>query len=203
LRRGRVRAAIVIPPDFDRGLAELDRGGKPPEVQAWYDGGEALLAANVEGYLRAIVARTGATLVAVPNAAHDPAVAVQTGVLFNPTLGGKMFMVAGVCGFVFSFLTVLITGVSVVGERLGGTFDQLQVTPATSVEILLGKLLPLGAVFAFDVLLMALVAGFALQVWPHGSATAFLAISSVYVVISLALGLIFSATSATAAEAVQ
>ena len=203
LRRGRVRAAIVIPPDLDRGLAELGRGGRPPEVQAWYDGGEALLAANVEGYLRAIVARTGATLVAVPSAAGSPGVAVQTRVLFNPTLDGKTFMVAGVYGFVFSFLTVLITAVSVVGERLAGTFDQLQVTPATSVEILLGKLLPLGGVFAFDVVLMALVAGFGLGVWPHGNLLFFLAVSSVYVLVSLAIGLLISATSKTASEAVQ
>ncbi len=202
LRRGTVRATLVIPPDFDRGLAEVRRGGRPPEVQAWYDGGEALLAANVEGYLRAIVARTGATLAAMP-AVGGPGVAVTTRVLFNPTLDGKAFMVAGVYGFVFSFLTVLITAVSVVGERLAGTFDQLQVTPATSVEILLGKLLPLGGVFAFDVVLMALVAGFGLGVWPQGSLPFFLAVSAVYVLVSLAIGLLISATSSTASEAVQ
>ena len=83
-----------------------------------------------------------------------------TSVLFNPTLDGTPFMVAGTFGFVLSFLTTLITAVSIVNERLTGTFDQLQVTPATSLEILLGKVLPLGAVFAFDVVLMMLVAGF-------------------------------------------
>jgi len=90
-----------------------------------------------------------------------------------------------------------------VNERLTGTFDQLQVTPATSLEILLGKILPLGAVFALDVVLMMVVAGLFLGVWPHGSAVFFVLVSSGYVLISLALGLIFSATSATAAEAVQ
>lgn len=203
LRRGRVRAAIVIPPDFDRRLARVERGGSPPEVQAMYDGGEALLAANIEGYLRAIVAHAGGTLVGVADRGPGSGVTVTTRVLFNPTLDGQVFMVAGVYGFVFSFLTVLITAVSVVGERLAGTFDQLQVTPATSVEILLGKLVPLGAVFALDMLLMALVAGFGLGVWPRGSLAFFLTVSTVYVLVSLALGLIISATSATASEAVQ
>jgi len=203
LRRGRVRAAIVIPPDFDRRLAEVGRGGVRPEVQVIYDGGEAVLAANIEGYLNAIVARVGAVLVDAPGGGRRPGIEVTTRVLFNPTLDGQVFMVAGVYGFVFSFLTVLITAVSVVGERLAGTFDQLQVTPATSVEILLGKLLPLGAVFAFDVLLMALVAGFGLGVWPRGSLVFFLGVSSVYVLVSLAIGLVISATSGTASEAVQ
>src|SRR5206468_1408198 len=60
-----------------------------------------------------------------------------------------------------------------------------------------------GAVFAFDVVVMMLVAGFVLGVWPQGNALLFVAVSSGYVFFSLALGLYFSATSSTAAEAVQ
>jgi ABC-2 type transport system permease protein len=200
LVRGDVGAALVIPPDFARDLRDADAGGPPPEVQVIYDGGEAVLAGNAEGFLQALVAATGRAL--VPRAPTG-GVAVSTRALFNPRLDGRPFMVAGTFGFVLSFLTTLITAVSIVNERLTGTFDQLQVTPATSVEILLGKILPLGAVFAFDVVLMMLVAGLALGVWPHGSALFFVAVSTGYVFISLALGLIFSATSATAAEAVQ
>jgi ABC-2 type transport system permease protein len=112
-------------------------------------------------------------------------------------------MVAGTFGFVLSFLTVLITAVSIVNERISGTFDQLQLTPATTVEILLGKLLPMGAVFSIDVVLMMLVGGFVLGVWPAGSPIFFILVSVFYVGMSLSLGLIFSATSATPAEAVQ
>src|SRR5437762_8333416 len=50
---------------------------------------------------------------------------------------------------------------------------------------------------------MMLVAGFVLGVWPQGNALLFVAVSSGYVLVSLALGLLFSATSGTAAEAVQ
>jgi ABC-2 type transport system permease protein len=123
--------------------------------------------------------------------------------LFNPDFDGVPFMVAGTYGFVLTFLTTLITAVAIVNERVTGTFEQLQVTPATSAEIVLGKILPLGTVFAADVTLMLLMGGVFLGVWPHGSALFFIAISSFYVLVSLALGLIISATSATAAEAVQ
>jgi ABC-2 type transport system permease protein len=50
---------------------------------------------------------------------------------------------------------------------------------------------------------MLLVAGFFMDVWPHGSSVFFVAVSSFYVMTSLALGLVISATSSTAAEAVQ
>ncbi|HUK62426.1 MAG TPA: ABC transporter permease, partial [Dongiaceae bacterium] len=159
--------------------------------------GEAVLAGNAEGFLRGLTAASGA----VPSPGGG--VRVTTRALFNPTLDGRPFMVAGTFGFVLSFLTTLITAVSIVNERLTGTFDQLQVTPANALEILLGKLLPLGAVFALDVALMVVVAGVVLRVWPAGSIPVFLGISSVYVLVSLALGLVISATSSTTAEAVQ
>ena len=196
---GAIGAAIVIPPDFDRALGQ---DGAPPTVQVIYDGGEAVLAGNAEGFLRSLIAATGAGL--APAASRGgPGEEVVTRALFNGRLDGKPFMVAGTFGFVLSFLTTLITAVSVVNERMTGTFDQLQVTPATSLEILLAKILPLGAVFALDVVLMLVVAGLVMGVWPHGSVVFFVLVSSGYVLISLALGLIFSATSATAAEAVQ
>jgi ABC-2 type transport system permease protein len=190
LRGGTLRVALIIPPDFSR---DLRHGRTRPEIQLVYDGAETVLAGNAEGALRGLVTASGARLVRAPSPAG---VALATGVLFNPRL-------AGTFGFVLSFLTTLITAVTIVNERLSGTFDQLQVTPATSLEILLGKLLPLGAMFAFDVVLMMLVSGFVFGVWPAGSALFFLVVSTFYVLLSLALGLIFSATSDTAAEAVQ
>ncbi len=199
---GKASAGLVVPPDFDRDIAAIAHGGPPPQLQALYNGADTVLAGNTEGALRAIVAATGAALITGP--APAPAgVQVVSNVLFNPTLSGVPFMVSGVFGFVLSFLTTLLTAVSIVNERLTGTFDQLQVTPATSLEILLGKILPLGAVFAFDVLLMMLVGGVLLGVWPQGNALFFWAVSAFYVLFSLSLGIIFSATSHTAAEAVQ
>jgi ABC-2 type transport system permease protein len=215
LVRGEIGAGLVIPADFERNLLRASAGGAPPELRVLYDGADAVLAGNAEAFFSGIVSSTGAQLVAsdvtalrlagaAPGAqAAGAGIRVVTRALFNPTFEGTPFMVAGTFGFVLSFLTTLLTAVSIVNERQAGTFDQLQLTPASTLEILLGKLLPLGAVFAFDVVLMVLAAGFLMGVWPQGSALLFIAISAFYVVFSLSLGLIFSATSATAAEAVQ
>jgi len=212
---GTVSAGLVIPPDFARGL-EAEAAAAPAELVVIYDGSETILAGNAEGYLQALVADTVRRSTRRALDAHAAALRVRseapptprgvdlrTRALFNPELDGTRFMVAGTFGFVLSFLTTLITAVSIVNERLAGTFEQLQVTPATSFEILLGKILPLGAVFTVDVVLMMLVGGFLLDVWPAGSAVFFVSVSAFYVLTSLALGLVISATSATAAEAVQ
>src|SRR5262249_14443138 len=112
LRGGDVGAAIVIPPDFARDLRE---GRTPPEGQMLYDGAETVLAGNAEGALNALVAATGARL--AREQSGPGGVGVVTGVLFNPTLEGTPFMVAGVFGFVLSFVTTLITAVTIVNER--------------------------------------------------------------------------------------
>jgi ABC-type multidrug transport system ATPase subunit/ABC-type multidrug transport system permease subunit len=206
---GAISVGVVIPPDFERRLAETAPGAAPPSLQVMYDGGETVVAGNAEGFLRGIATATGVALRGrrgPPPAgagASDGGIAVVTRALFNPTLDGTPFMVAGTYGFVLTFLTTLITAVSVVNERLSGTFEQLQVTPATSAEIVLGKILPLGAVFTADVVLMVLTANVVLGVWPAGNAVFFVVATAGYVLVSLSMGVIMSATSATAAEAVQ
>jgi len=168
-----------------------------------------VLAGNAEASLRGILesalAGVGPDVHATVGASPVRTSGVRATVraVYNPTLDGRPYMVAGTFGFVLTFLTTLITAISIVNERLTGTYEQLQLTPATPLEILLGKMLPLGAVFSFDLVLMMVVAGIFLDTWPQGSAVLFWAIASFYVATSLSLGLIFSATSATAAEAVQ
>jgi ABC-2 type transport system permease protein len=211
---GAVSAGLLIPPGFARARREPAPGREAPQVRVIYDGTEAVLAGNAEGFLRALAgrragARDGGGEGETGRRRLDGAEAPPSGVevsaraLFNPQLSGKPFMVSGTFGFVLSFLTTLLTALSIVNERQQGTFEQLEVTPATSLEIFLGKLLPLGAVFTLDVVLMVLIAGLLLGVWPAGSAVFFVGISTFYVLVSLSLGLIFSATSATPAEAVQ
>lgn len=204
---GHLGAAVIIPADFESSRQRAATpGNEPAQIQVWYDGAEPVLAGNAEASLRGIVeaAVAGASPGAAPPLLVRPrGIHATVRPVFNATLDGRPYMVAGTFGFVLTFLTTLITAVSIVNERLTGTFEQLQLTPATPLEILLGKMIPLGAVFSFDLVLMMLAAGFLLGTWPQGSALLFWAIATFYVATSLSLGLIFSATSATAAEAVQ
>jgi len=61
---GDLGAALVIPPNFDRAFDPSGAGTQRPQVQAIYDGGEAVLAGNAEAFLRGLVTATGADLVA-------------------------------------------------------------------------------------------------------------------------------------------
>src|SRR5262249_11782882 len=89
---GEIGVGIVIPTAFDRKLGEAEAGGAPPAVQVLYDGGEAVLAENAEGFLRSLVAATGAGLTR-GGGGGGTGVGVVTRALFNPRLDGRPFMV--------------------------------------------------------------------------------------------------------------
>src|SRR4030095_12983439 len=178
---GEISAAMIIPPTFDRALRESAPGDVAAQVQLLYDAAETVVAGNAEGSLRGLIQSSVAALRAEQRgpdpAGREPSrgIEVVQRVLFNPTFDGVPYMVAGTFGFVLTFLTTLLTAVSVVNERLRRTFEQLQVTPAAGggPEIWPGKLLPVGARFSFDGVLMVLAAGFLLGAWPNGSALLF------------------------------
>src|SRR5204862_7336827 len=61
---------------------------------------------------------------------------------FNPNLAYRWFMLPNLVGTLSLGVAFLITALSVARERELGAFDHALVSPATPVEIALGKLLP-------------------------------------------------------------
>lgn len=61
---------------------------------------------------------------------------------FNENLESNWFFVPGIVALIVLLVSLLVTALSVAREREEGTFDQLLVTPALPIEILIGKSLP-------------------------------------------------------------
>ncbi|MBA2726666.1 MAG: ABC transporter permease [Parachlamydiaceae bacterium] len=61
---------------------------------------------------------------------------------FNPNLLYYWFNIPSLSGILTLLVALILTALSVARERELGTFDQLLVSPVSSVEILIGKLLP-------------------------------------------------------------
>ena len=67
---GEISAALVIPPDLERGLADRTQGGEVAAVQVIYDGGETVLAGNADAFLRSLLGASEGELVAA-DPRHD------------------------------------------------------------------------------------------------------------------------------------
>jgi len=203
LARGRAWLALVIPPDFDERLRSSparQTGG--PIVQVVADGTDANSSGVALGYVQGIVGEFNAAAAAAEGAG-PPAIEGRVRVWFNPDLESRNFMIPGVLALLLLLVTANLTSMAIVREREIGTLDQLNVTPLARWELILGKLLPYGAIGVLDVILVVAVALFWFEVPLRGSVWLLMGASLVYLLCTLGLGLFVSTISSTQQQAMM
>ena len=204
--RGEVIAALQIPTDFSRTIA----AGGSGQVQVLVDGRRSNAGQIVVGYLGAIAADVGAEVEradagaggagATPGAAPVSPLAVRN--WFNPNLVYTWFIVPGLSGILAFFSALMLTALSIARERELGTFDQLLVSPASTVEIIVSKSLPALAIGTVLGLLMV-AAGVVLFGIPFAGSLLWLLAGLVLFIGSVVgIGLMVSAVSATQQQAI-
>lgn len=200
---GSVRAALIIPPDY----ADMLARGQQAHIVFLVDGSDPTIADSAISAANFVGQAHSTALVVDQLAANGQsgvllsAVEVHTQVLFNPHLISANYIVPGLIGLILQFLTIVLTSSAIVRERERGTIEQLIVTPIRSWELVLGKLTPYVAIAFFNSL-EALVVGRLLFAVPiNGSLFLLLALTSVFLVTTLGLGLQISTLANTQQEA--
>jgi ABC-2 type transport system permease protein len=112
-------------------------------------------------------------------------------------------MVPGLLGLVLIFITTLMTALGVVKEKERGTLEQLIVSPLTSFELILGKLLPYMIIASVDFLLVFAVSHFVFKVPFTGDLLSYLLVALLFLFASLGLGLFVSTVSQNQQQAMQ
>lgn len=205
--RERCRAALLIPADF----SELITNGKEVRLGLLLDASDTTLATSTEGFLTAI-ARTFYThtrLERTPLTERNlrptttGVVTTKRRVLFNPTLSGTHYTIPALLGMIALFLTVLITALALVREREAGTLEQLLVTPVTPTEVVLGKILPFGVVAMGAIVLSIILGWVVFDVVPAGSVVLLLAVTPIFLLIGLSMGLLISSLAHSSVDALE
>src|SRR4029450_5052775 len=124
-------------------------------------------------------------------------------VWFNPSLESRDFMIPGVVALLLLVVTTNLSSMGIVREKELGTLEQLNVTPLRRSELIVGKLLPYALIGLVDVLLVVGVALFWFQIPLRGSFWLLLALTLVYLLTTLGLGLFVSTISATQQQGVM
>jgi ABC-2 type transport system permease protein len=130
-----------------------------------------------------------------------PQIDVRPRVWYNPALKSANFMIPALMGMILQFLAMLLTALAIVRERELGTLEQLVVTPIRSAELIVGKVIPY-VIVAFFCLFEVLIVGVAwFDVPIAGSVSLLLALSGLFLLTSLGLGLLVSTVARTQQEA--
>jgi ABC-2 type transport system permease protein len=201
---GSAKVALVIPPDFgDRVL-----GNDPTTAQLIVDGSDPNVAqtATFAGGLIAQV-QSGQVVAAVL-ARRGPGstargIELRPLVLYNPRMLSAVFMVPGLIGLIVQLQAVLLTSFAIVRERERGTLEQLVVTPLTSLELMLGKILPNVALALFSVMATLVLAWVLFDVQVTGSLILLFLLTIPFLLGSLGIGLLISVVSRTQTQALQ
>jgi ABC-2 type transport system permease protein len=186
-----VEGIVRVPADFARRSAQGDA-----TVQVLVNGIDGNTARIVEAYAEAAVAQSGARLAAEgqnDNSAGGQAV-VESRLWFNSANDSRYFLVPGLIVLVITLIGAFMTSMVVAREWERGTFEALFVTPVRTDEILLGKTVPYILLGMVGLLLCLGAAKFLFDVPMRGSVPLLLALSMLYLLVSVAMGLLISSS---------
>jgi ABC-2 type transport system permease protein len=202
LERGRAWMALAIP----QGYADALGRGEPQRVQVIADGSDANSTNVALGYATNLIGAYSQELAS----ARAPAGVTPRGgiearvrVWFNPRLESRDFMLPGVLALLLLVITTNLSSMGIVREKELGTLEQLNVTPLRRWELILGKLLPYALVGMLDVCLVLGVAVLWFQVPLRGSVVLLFALTLIYLMTTLGLGLFVSTISSTQQQAMM
>jgi ABC-2 type transport system permease protein len=209
LARGKIKAAIVIPKGF---MHQIESGGEA-QLQLLLDGTDNTSAPIVEGVAKRVIQRynTERAIRGLWARGVRPdkslrliqPVYVQTEIRYNPGLQFLSYVMPGVIGLTLQLLTVMLMAISITRERERGTLDQLMASPISRAELILGKVLPYFGISLVNVATVLFIADRWFNVPAGKNLPLLLALCCLFVLSSLATGLLISVVSRSQFQAVQ
>ncbi|HUT54192.1 MAG TPA: ABC transporter permease [bacterium] len=195
LERREAKAVMVIPAGFGRDMGR----GVPSEIQLLLDGSDNNSSNIALGYAQGILQTYAFNATIRPAIAAGlvqpssiPPIELVPRVRFNPELSSTVFIVPGLVAIIMMITVVVLSSLSIVKERELGTLETIMVSPLQRHEFILGKLTPY-FVLAFADLFIILGAGKLFFAVPfRGSVITLTALSTIFILGGLGMGLFFS-----------
>ncbi len=186
--RGRCLMGLVIPRKFSARL----QSGRTASVQAIVDGSDSNTASIALGYAKAISAIYAqehlSEVLGKPLRPVEP----QIRIWFNTELKSKNYIIPGLIAVIMMVIASLLTSLTIAREWENGTMEQLISTPIQTYELILGKMIPYFLIGFLDVLLSVVMGTQLFQVPLKGNPLILFALSSLFLIGGLSLGLLYS-----------
>lgn len=202
LVRGEVLFVVNIPENFSRDLVRGDR----PVLLVEADATDPAATSNAIGSLSAMLDT------ALQNDLKGPLgslggtpgpVDLRVHARYNPEAITQYNVVPGLMGVVLTLTMIMITSLAITRERERGTMENLLSMPLRPFEVLVGKIVPYIFVGYVQVSLILLASRVLFHVPMAGSVVLLLALTFVFVVANLAVGITFSTLAQNQLQAVQ
>jgi len=175
IRSQKAEMAVVFAHDFasmKKGIQLIVDGSDPNMAQQWTNYAQGVLV-NMQGSM------------------------VNTKLLYNPQMKSAYNFVPAIMGMLLMLICAMMTSISIVREKEKGTMEVLLVSPVRPLMVIMAKAVPY-LVLAFGILItILLMARYVLGVPLQGSLFWILAVSTLYILLALSLGLLISNVAQT------
>ncbi len=189
-RRDEIDFALIFDESFDENLYSAD--GASLVLVA--DASNSNVAASALMYAQSIVSECVAES---SSGSAMGGVVPQVRMLYNPQILSSFNFVPGLMGFIIILICAMMTSISIVREKEKGTMELLLVSPARPLIIVLSKMVPYIFLSFVNYLTILVLARWALNVPLAGSFWILSLLSLIYIIVSLALGLLISTKTNT------
>jgi ABC-2 type transport system permease protein len=185
--RGEIDQAVVFGARFGEALAR----GQNAELLVITDATDPNSGSTMEAYARGVVE-------AYEREVRDQRpgtirILPQVRMRFNPTLESVNLFIPGLVALVLTLVSALMSAISLSREKERGTLEVLLVSPLRPWQIIAGKVLPYLALGLINVVTVLLAAWLVFDVPFRGSVPLLLAECLLFIVTSLALGILVAA----------
>lgn len=191
LRAHRVDAIIHLRSRF---AGELHAGRQAP-IQVLLNGVDANTARIVRGYIEGSLSRWLQQRAERQGKEGAQAVELVSRIWFNPNVRSRNYLVPGLIAVIMTLIGAMLTALVVAREWERGTMEALMATPVTIGEMLLGKLLPYFFLGMGGMALSVAMALWLFDVPLRGSVAILFAVSAVFMLAALGMGLVISVSS--------
>ncbi len=190
-KKGTIKLAVVFPEGFDYDLHHQNEAA----VQVIADATDPNTATTLTNYVSAIIGDFQSSL--MPENSMPYRIIPEMRMLYNPELKGAHNFVPGVMALVLMLVCVMMTSISIVREKELGTMEILLVSPFKPLLVILSKAVPYLLVSLINLTVILLLSIYVLGLPVNGSIILLFAISSVFIITALSLGLLISTTTAS------
>ena len=200
---GTAGIGIIIPPDYSESIS----GDEQAHVAIVIDGSDPSIANTALNAAR-LIGQSFATEIQIERLHRkgipvdlDPPLEMHTLIWYNPDLIDAYYMVPGIIAMILYSITAILTANAVVRERERGTIEQLIVTPLRPWELIVGKIIPYASFAIFNTIEILVLGYLFFGVPIRGSILLIFLLSTLFLISSLAIGLLVSVIANTQQEA--
>jgi ABC-2 type transport system permease protein len=186
----KVDAIVRVRSDFSRNLAKGD-----VQVQVLVHGADANTARIIQVYAQGAVSQWAARRAAEGRPMVNAGVTVRNRLWFNEANDSHYFLVPGLIVLIMTLIGAFLTALVMAREWERGTFEAMFVTPIRPGEILVGKTAPYFTLGMVGLFLCILSGQYLFQVPLRGSVLVLAVVSALYLLVTLATGLLISSVT--------